>query len=91
MVNFSNIAASMALASLLSTVVAHPGEVHDAANIKRDINMRDRFAAHSKRTLGKCENSASASALKARAISRRSATAKALRMDRGLPTDGKKI
>ena len=45
MVNFSTFTAAVAAASLISSVVAHPGEHHDRAQVKREIEIRDSLAS----------------------------------------------
>lgn len=84
MVNFKNIAASVAVASIFGSAVAHPGEVQTAEEIKREINSYT--AAHVKagRSLARVANSPAARALRTRAVARRTATAEALREKRGL-------
>jgi hypothetical protein len=83
MVNF-NLAAVVATASFLGTVLAHPGEVHDAAEVKRDIEVRNIMASHNKRALDKCSGSLKARQMQQRAVARRAATAQNLRIKRQL-------
>jgi hypothetical protein len=87
MVHISKVAAAVTTVLFAGNVIAHPGEVHSVQQVKRELDMHNNLASHSKRALGGCENSASAKALKARAIARREATAKALRQKRGLAAD----
>lgn len=62
--------------------MAHPGEVHTAAEKRREINAHKAAQVKARRSLANCANSASAVALKARSVARRAATAQALREKR---------
>lgn len=84
MVNFKNLAASLAVSSLLGGAIAHPGEVQSAQQIKREIQKYAQAQQKAVRSLAKVENSPQAVALKARAAERRAATVAALRAKRGL-------
>lgn len=77
----------MATVLFAGSAIAHPGEVHSAKQIKRELDLHNNLASHTKRALGGCENSLKARSLKARAVARREATAKALRQKRGLAAD----
>lgn len=87
MVQISKFAAALATASLWSSAVAHPGEKHDHAKVKRDILRRDAVAATAKRGLSACQNSLKARELDERAIARRSAKLADLRAKRGISPD----
>ncbi|KAF2759166.1 aromatic compound dioxygenase, partial [Pseudovirgaria hyperparasitica] len=63
---------------------AHPGEVHDHAQVKREIQVRDHLASKAARSLGNCAGTIKARALEQRAITRRAATAERLRKARGI-------
>lgn len=82
MVSFT--ALSLALAASSSLVAAHPGEIHDAAAVKREIALSKSIAASHKRSLAKCADSVSARALSQRAVARRAEKAKTLRAARGV-------
>jgi hypothetical protein len=85
MVNFASIfSGAIAATSLISSVVAHPGEKHDHAKIKRDIDVRGMRAAAAKRSLGACENSLKHRDLMQRSMSRRAAALNKLRQKRGI-------
>lgn len=53
MVNFSTFTAAIVAASLISLVVAHPGEHHDHAQVKREVEIRHNLAIKTARSLGK--------------------------------------
>ncbi|KAI0431370.1 Intradiol ring-cleavage dioxygenase [Xylaria sp. FL1042] len=82
MVNFRNLAASLAFSSLLGTVVAHPGE--SAEEVRREIMSHKAAQALGRRAISSCASSPNTAALKARSVARRAATAEALRQKRGL-------
>ncbi|KAI0124789.1 Intradiol ring-cleavage dioxygenase [Xylariales sp. AK1849] len=84
MVNFRNIAASLAVSSIIGTAVAHPGEVHTAEETRHEIDQHKASQLKARRSLAECSNSPASLALKARAAERRAATAQALREKRGL-------
>lgn len=86
MVQFTTILPSFAIASLLTTALAHPGETHSRTQIRRDITKRDALAAKAKRGLDACSNTLKARQLDARAIARRSAKFDKLRAARGMDT-----
>ncbi|RYO99224.1 hypothetical protein DL764_006883 [Monosporascus ibericus] len=86
MVNLrSSVVASLASSSLLGAVLAHPGEDHSPEEIKREAARHSQAQTKAHRSLGQCATSPQALALKARSITRRAATAHALRAARGLP------
>jgi hypothetical protein len=64
--------------------IAHPGEFHDAEDIRREIAKRDVLASQWKRSLETCSSSADALTLQERAINRRAATVHKLRELLGL-------
>jgi hypothetical protein len=84
MVNFKNIAASLAVASIFGGAVAHPGEVHTDEEIKRELASYRVASNKASRSLARVADSPAALSLKARAVARRAATAQALREKRGL-------
>ncbi|PSR82890.1 Intradiol ring-cleavage dioxygenase [Coniella lustricola] len=84
MVAFSKLTTSLALQLLASGSLAHPGEEHDHAQLRRDISLRDLHAAHGARALAQCSNSATARRLKQRSVQRRADKVRALRDARGL-------
>lgn len=90
MVNFSSFTAAVAAASFLSAVVAHPGEHHEHAQVKREVEIRDNLASKAARSLGKCAGTVKARALEQRAIARRAATAERLRAARGIAAPNRK-
>jgi hypothetical protein len=63
MVNFSTFTAAVVAASLISLVVAHPGEHHDYAEVKCEVEIRDNLAIETARLLGKCVGTVKARAL----------------------------
>lgn len=86
MVNFKNIAASLAVSSIVGGAIAHPGEVQSAKHIKREIEKYTQAQHKAVRSMAKIENTPQALALKARAAERRAATVAALREKRGITT-----
>lgn len=70
--------------ALVASAIAHPGEKHSPAKLKRDLAIRDAHAQMGARSLAQCQNSAGAQALKQRSIQRRADTVKALREKRGI-------
>ncbi|KAH6656871.1 Intradiol ring-cleavage dioxygenase [Truncatella angustata] len=84
MVNFRNIAATLAAASVIGSAVAHPGEIHTPEEIKREIDAHKAQQIKARRSLAQCSNSPAALALKERAVARRAAVAQKLREQRGL-------
>lgn len=86
MVYFSKIASAVAVACLVGSAVAHPGEHHDAEKIKRQIQARDQMAAAAKRSLDGCSNSLKHRELNARSVARRAQVARDIRQKRGIQT-----
>ena len=85
MVNFaSTLSSALAATSLLSLAAAHPGEKHDHAHIKRQIDARQLRAAAAKQSLGACENSLKHRDLMARSVQRRANALNSLREKRGI-------
>lgn len=70
--------------ALVASAIAHPGEKHNPAKLKRDLAIRDAHAQLGARSLEQCSNSAGAQALKQRSIQRRADTVQALREKRGI-------
>ncbi|KAH9824633.1 Intradiol ring-cleavage dioxygenase, core [Teratosphaeria destructans] len=73
-----------------SLVAAHPGEHHDHEEIAKQIKARDFRAAHTKRSINKCEGSAKYQETKKRSIARRSEAVQGLRAARGITAKPKK-
>lgn len=84
MVFIPNFVTALAVLSVVGSTVAHPGEDHHAAKIKRDLKKLDVLAGHAKRSLGKCSDTLKARALNERALNRRAAIAQDLREKRGI-------
>lgn len=85
MVQFSKLTGfAVAAACLVSPALAHPGEVHDAAAIKREIHARNVMASAAKRSLSACSDSLEARNLHARNIARRANVARELRQKRSI-------
>ncbi|KAI3324962.1 aromatic compound dioxygenase [Xylariaceae sp. AK1471] len=80
----------LALGLLAGHAVAHPGESHSGAHLKRELVARDNAAAVGARSLAACSNSAASQALKARSIKRRAEAVKNIREKRGITTPAKK-
>lgn len=85
----STFTAAVAAASLISSVVAHPGEHRDHAQVKREAEIRDNLASKAARSLGKCAGTVKAWALEQRAIARQATTAERLRTARGIAAPGR--
>ncbi|OCK85613.1 aromatic compound dioxygenase [Lepidopterella palustris CBS 459.81] len=81
--------AAVVAASLMGTAIAHPGEHHDHAHVKREIELRDSLSSKAARSLGKCADTVRARTLEQRAIVRRHATAERLRMERNIASPNK--
>ncbi|KAH7081251.1 Intradiol ring-cleavage dioxygenase [Paraphoma chrysanthemicola] len=91
MVNFASIfSGAIAATSLIASVAAHPGEKHDHAKIKREIDVRSMRAAAAKRSLGACESSLKHRDLLQRSMTRRAAALNKLRQKRGISVNSKK-
>jgi hypothetical protein len=86
MVYFSKIAGAVAAACLASSVVAHPGEHHDAAHMKREIKARNQMASAAKRSIDTCSGSLKARQLNARSAARRAEVARDIRAKRNIQT-----
>lgn len=85
MVNLASILTSAAAAtSLFSTVLAHPGEAHDHAKIKREIEARGLRAAAAKRSLAGCQDTLKHRSLMQRSEERRANTMDELRRKHGI-------
>ena len=85
MVNFaSTVSSALTAILLLSAAVAHPGEKHDHAHVKRQIDARTLRTAAAKRSLSACENSLKHRDLMARSIQRRANALQSLREKRGI-------
>ncbi|KAJ2902341.1 putative extracellular dioxygenase [Zalerion maritima] len=88
MVVLKKVAAGMAFSSaLMGATLAHPGEKHDHAMIKRELALLNIVASSNKRALGICTGSPADVALKQRAVARREAKLHALRQKRGIHVD----
>ncbi|KAL3464548.1 Intradiol ring-cleavage dioxygenase [Aspergillus heterothallicus] len=70
--------------------LAHPGEKHDPAALKRDIHARDVQATKARQALDACSNSNQAVQLNQRNIARRAQTTRELRKSRGITANPKK-
>jgi hypothetical protein len=64
--------------------LAHPGEKHDPAALKRDIHARDVQAIKARQALDACSSSNEAVQLNQRNIARRAQTTRELRKSRGI-------
>ncbi|GAB7354221.1 hypothetical protein MBLNU459_g4765t1 [Dothideomycetes sp. NU459] len=84
MVQIIQLSAALAAALLATSTVAHPGEVHEPAQVKRELAERDAVAKHYTRGLSKCAESLKARAANKRAIARRAEKADKLRELRGI-------
>ncbi|KKK20214.1 hypothetical protein P175DRAFT_0518450 [Aspergillus ochraceoroseus IBT 24754] len=71
-------------------VLAHPGEKHDPAALKREIHARDVQAIRAKRALDACSSSSHAVQLNQRNVARRAHTARELRKARGITANPRK-
>lgn len=84
MVNLKVLAATFAVTSVFDGAIAHPGEKHSAAHVKREIERYSSAHAQVARAFSKIHEFPHAAALKERAIARRFATWNALREKRGI-------
>ncbi|KAF2625776.1 aromatic compound dioxygenase [Macroventuria anomochaeta] len=92
MVNFASIlSGAVAASSLIGCAVAHPGEKHDMAHVKRQIDARQLRAAAAKRSLESCQDSLQHRSLMQRSHARRSEALSALRQKRGINGNSKKF
>ncbi|KAL4808057.1 Intradiol ring-cleavage dioxygenase [Aspergillus unguis] len=73
-----------------SLALAHPGEKHDHAALKREIHARDVQAIRARQSLDTCSNSAEAVALNERSIARRAKKTQELRKARGITANAQK-
>lgn len=69
---------------MASSILAHPGEHHDDALVKRKLNMQEVRATHGSRALAKCARSQAYRSFRARNIERRELKARGIRQERGL-------
>ncbi|KAI4639377.1 hypothetical protein J4E93_009205 [Alternaria ventricosa] len=91
MVKLASVLTSAAtVTSLFSTVLAHPGETHDHAKIKREVEVRGLRAAAAKRSLAGCQNTLKHRSLMRRSEERRANTLDELRRKRGITAKPKK-
>ena len=74
----------IAAAAMASVVIAHPGEYHDAALVKRNLNIQQARAAHSKIALANCARSQNSRLFRSRNIERRELKAQELRQKQGV-------
>ncbi|KAF2642395.1 aromatic compound dioxygenase, partial [Massarina eburnea CBS 473.64] len=88
MVNFASI---LAASSVVGMAVAHPGEHHDHAQVKRAIDVRQGRAMAAKRSLENCQSSLKHRDLMARSMARRAQAMTDLRQKRGIQTSSKKL
>lgn len=86
MVYFSKLAGVVAAVCIASTVVAHPGEHHDHAEIKRQVKARDQMASAAKRSLDTCSSSLKHRELNARSLARRAEVVRDIRQKRSITT-----
>ncbi|KAF8857728.1 GPI anchored dioxygenase-like protein [Acephala macrosclerotiorum] len=91
MVYISKIAGAVAAACLASTSLAHPGEVHDAAHMKREVQARNQMASAAKRSLDTCSNSLKHREVAARSVKRRAEVARELRQRRNIQSKPRKF
>ncbi|KAH9896332.1 Intradiol ring-cleavage dioxygenase [Xylariomycetidae sp. FL2044] len=84
MVNFRNVATSLAFTSIIGAAVAHPGETSE--EVKRELAAHKVARTHARRALNECAGNPTTKALKTRSVARRAAAAKALQEKRGLTT-----
>jgi len=85
MVNLASVLTSAAAATFLfSTIIAHPGETHDHAKIKREIEARGLRAAAARRSLAGCQDTIQYRSLMQRSEERRANTLDELRRKRGI-------
>ncbi|OJJ54263.1 hypothetical protein ASPSYDRAFT_35772 [Aspergillus sydowii CBS 593.65] len=70
--------------------LAHPGEKHDPAVLKREIRARDAQAVRARQALNTCSNSNAAVQLNQRNIARRAHTTRELRKEKGITGNPRK-
>ncbi|KAK0103904.1 hypothetical protein ONS96_005012 [Cadophora gregata f. sp. sojae] len=90
MVYFPKLVGAVAAVCFASTIIAHPGEHHDHAEIKRQVKARDQMATAAKRSLDTCSSSLKHRELTARSLARRAEVLNELRQKRGIATKPKK-
>ncbi|KAH8817978.1 Intradiol ring-cleavage dioxygenase [Hyaloscypha sp. PMI_1271] len=90
MVYFSKLATAVAAACLATTAIAHPGEHHDHAAIKREIVARNQMASAARRSIDSCSSSLKHRELSARSIARRAETLHSIRNARGIKSKPQK-
>jgi hypothetical protein len=83
MVHFSSLLTAV---TLTSTILAHPGEHHDHAAIKREIVARNQMANAAARSIGSCSGSLKARDVQARSIARRTQVMHDLRKRQNIKT-----
>ncbi|TVY86873.1 hypothetical protein LAWI1_G008489 [Lachnellula willkommii] len=88
MVYLSKIA--VAAACFASSVIAHPGEHHDAHAVKREIAARNQLASAAKRSIDSCSNSLKHREVNARSVARRANIAREIREKRNIKSKPKK-
>ncbi|KAF9701609.1 hypothetical protein EKO04_001015 [Ascochyta lentis] len=92
MVNFASIlSGAVAASALIGGAVAHPGEKHDMAHVKRQIDARQVRAAAARRSLDNCQDYLQHRSLMQRSHARRSEALNALRQKRGINSKSKKF
>ncbi|KAF2848267.1 aromatic compound dioxygenase [Plenodomus tracheiphilus IPT5] len=92
MVNINAVlSTAVAAVSLIGGVVAHPGEKHDLAHVKREVDAQQLRASAAKRSLDRCQDSLHHRSLMQRSHTRRSETLSALRRKRGINGSSKKF
>lgn len=85
MVNLASIVSgALAATSLVGLATAHPGEKHDLAKVKREIDARGLRAAAAKRSLNQCQSTLKHRQLMQRSVERRAKTLNELREKRGI-------
>ncbi len=84
MVYISKLACAVAAACLAGSVVAHPGEHHDPAAIRREVAARNQMAHAAKRSINSCSSSVKAREVAARSVARRAEVARDLRQKRNI-------
>ena len=87
MVKFNSLFGTVLAAStFITSVAAHPGEQHTAAELAQELRERNLHEAHIKRGLSACAGSPKLKALRERAMVKRFEKAEALRRKRGIST-----
>lgn len=92
MVKFASILSGAVVgSSLIGGAFAHPGEKHDMAHVKGQIDARQMRAAAAKRSLESCQDTLQHRSLMQRSHTRRSEALSALRQKRGINSNSKKF